>query len=259
MTLYRLNILAQEFSELSEREQLFLLRFAHVHNDLRHIRQLVVVANNGLKILSGLERDIALHQYLFAVKLWCGALTEAVEVINSGWNGSGLAARLHSAIPSEAKDALREFIDYFNRPNPIRIIRRRFAFHYDSEPIVQERINSVPSLNFAFVTGDRSANTFYDSAEIVRINAIFRAVNAERIEVAEEELYRAMAGVHDWFMTFSHAVMIALVEKCGSESEEIVSTCIVDPATTKPIIFVDEDAIGRMLKQRGLLLAEQDK
>lgn len=89
MELRRLKIRRKVFSKLPQAAQLFLIRFGQAHNDLRFIRQLIVVAQNGLNTLSGTEREIATHQWVFAVKLWCGTLTEAENIISAGWRGSG--------------------------------------------------------------------------------------------------------------------------------------------------------------------------
>jgi hypothetical protein len=249
--LYRLTVTAHIFRTLSRIERLFLLRFAHVHNDMRHIQQLVGTANNGIETLSGIDQKIALHQHLFAVRLWCGALAEANDVIASGWNGSGLAARLHYLISAEAKTALRGFLDYFNRPNSIRTVRRQFAFHYDPNPIAQED-ELLEEFAFEFVTGIRSGNIFYDAAETIRSNALFRSVEPSDLLGAPRKLYGELIQMHDRFMTFSHSVFLAIVEEPHPTTAEFMSKAVSDPAQAYPIIFVDEDAVGRRLAQRGV-------
>ncbi len=229
-----------------------MLRFAHVHNDMRHIRQLVLVANNAANKLSGIEYAIARHQHLFAIRLWCGALAEASDVVRSGWNGSGLAARLHTRIADDAKNALREFLGYFDKVNPIRTLRREFAFHYDPQPIARENALSA-NRSFEFVTGLRSGNIFYDSAEQMRVDAMFKAVDAQNPQAGATKLFRDLPRVHDWFMTFSHGVLLAIIDKCGGESKAITSDFVRDPTDVEPILFVDEEAMRRSLVGRGVL------
>ncbi len=223
-----------------------------MHNDMRHIRHLVIVANNGLKKSVGVERDIALHQYLFAVKLWCGTLNEAHDVVNSGWKGSGLAARLHENLAADAKNALSRFTKYFSRANLIRKIRREFAFHYDANAIAAELQNIRLDDGYEFFTSGRSGNIFYSSAEGFRNLAFLKAIGFADKSSAIGDLYDEINKVHDQFMIFSHAVMVAIVKKSGVQWQEATATSVVDPGSVEPIIFVDEQAMISTLKQRGI-------
>jgi pyruvate/2-oxoglutarate/acetoin dehydrogenase E1 component len=63
------------------------------------------------------------------------------------------------------------------------------------------------------------------------------------------ELFDEMNAVHQQFMTFSEAVLVAIVKQCGLTREQITSTSIVDPKTVEPIIFVDEDTIARWVEK----------
>ena len=94
MQLMHVTVDATKFRQLEESEQLFLVRLGQVHNDMRHIRQMVVAAHNGVKTYKGIEQEVALHSLMFAVRLWCGALNEAEDVIQTAWHGSQLSARM---------------------------------------------------------------------------------------------------------------------------------------------------------------------
>ena len=70
-------------------------------------------------------------------------------------------------------------------------------------------------------------------------------------------LYRHLGRLHDWFMTFSHAIMVAITERCGVRTETFTSTAVVDPAERLSIIFVDEQAMVRTLKRRSVIDAAE--
>jgi hypothetical protein len=80
MQLMHVTVDATKFRQLEESQQLFLVRLGQVHNDMRHIREMVISAHNGVKAYQGLEHEIALHSLIFAVRLWCGVLNEAEDV-----------------------------------------------------------------------------------------------------------------------------------------------------------------------------------
>jgi hypothetical protein len=70
---------------------------------------------------------------------------------------------------------------------------------------------------------------------------------------ATNPLYRELGELHDWFMTFSHAIMVAITGKCGIAVETFNSEAVVNQGERLPTIFVDERAMVRTLKQRRII------
>ncbi len=98
MQVMQVTVDAAKFRQLQESEQLFLVRLGQVRNDIRHIRQMVVTAHNGVKAYKGIEHEIALHSLILAVRLWCAALNEAETVIRTAWHRSRLSAKVHGKL-----------------------------------------------------------------------------------------------------------------------------------------------------------------
>jgi hypothetical protein len=169
MQLYRWKVPRDKFARLPNSEKLFVLRVSHIHNDLRHIHHLVSTPNNGLQKLSGVERQIAHHQFLFAVKLWCGTLTEARHVMNSAWQGSNLHKKFDAALKAEAKAALSQFRKYFSKRNRIEQVRNKLAFHYDANAIAGQLQRLTLDDAYEFLGGESRGNIFYSSAENFRM------------------------------------------------------------------------------------------
>jgi len=94
MQVMQVTVDAAKFRQLQESEQLFLVRLGQVRNDIRHIRQMVVTAHNGVKAYKGIEHELALHSLILAVRLWCAALDEAETVIRTAWHRSRLSAKV---------------------------------------------------------------------------------------------------------------------------------------------------------------------
>jgi hypothetical protein len=255
MQLTQVTVEASKFRQLEEPEQLFLVRLGQIHNDMRRVRQMVVCAYNGVKTYKGIEHEIALHSLIFAVRLWCGVLNEAEDVIQSAWHRSGLSAKMHPELDNEAKCALNNFKRYFARLNLVRVIRDKFAFHYDRDSIA--RALKRVAVDYTFVKSKRSANIFYNFSEVVRDASMFDEVGSLDPSTATNPLYRDLGQLHDWFMTFSHAIMIAITESCGGRTATFTSTAVLNQGERLPTIFVDERAMVRTLKQRGVIDANE--
>jgi hypothetical protein len=255
MQLMRATVDARKFRQLEESEQLFLVRLGQVHNDIRHIRQMVITAHNGVKAYKGIEHEVALHSLIFAVRLWCGALNEAEDVIQTAWHGTRLSAKRHANLDEEAIDALRRFQRYFASRNLVRAVRDKFASHYDADCIAAglKRVSG----DYTFVTSERSGNIFYNFSEAVRHASMLDEVGSLDASVASNPLYRDLGRLHDWFMTFSHAIMVAITERCGIRVQTFKSTAVVDPVERLPTVFVDEKAMIRTLRRRGVIDADE--
>ena len=154
---------AAKFRQLQESEQLFLVRLGQVRNDIRHIRQMVVTAHNGVKAYKGIEHELALHSLILAVRLWCAALNEAETVIRTAWHRSRLSAKVHGKLSADAINALKCFQRYFAKASLVRTVRDKFASHYDRD-VITAGLQRVAG-DYTFVTGERSGNIFYNFAE----------------------------------------------------------------------------------------------
>jgi hypothetical protein len=251
MELVRVTIDSKKFRELDDSEQLFLVRLGQIHNDMRRVRQMVVCAHNGVKTYTGIEHEIALHSLIFAVRLWCAVVNEAEDVIQTGWHGSQLSKKMHVDLNDAAKDALKAFQRYFAKRNLVRTVRDKFASHYDRDCITSalKRVSG----DYTFVTSERSGNIFYNFSEAVRHASMLDEVGSLDPNTATNPLYRELGELHDWFMTFSHAIMVAITGKCGIAVETFNSEAVVNQGERLPTIFVDERAMVRTLKQRRII------
>ena len=236
---------AAKFRQLQESEQLFLVRLGQVRNDIRHIRQMVVTAHNGVKAYKGIEHEIALHSPILAVRLWCAALNEAETVIRTAWHRSRLSAKVHGKLSADAINALKCFQRYFAKASLVRTVRDKFASHYDRD-VITAGLQRVAG-DYTFVTGERSGNIFYNFAEAVRNASLLDEVGALDPSVATNPLYRDLGRLHDWFMAFSRAIRV----------QTLTSTEVVDPSEPLPIIFIDEKAMIKTLKRRGVIDANE--
>jgi hypothetical protein len=205
-----------------------------------------------LPLLQGVERRANVHQVFYMVRLICGTLYEVWRMIETGWNGSGLARSFTSRLTQEAKESHSYLCRYFNNSeNIVARIRKKFAFHYD-EDLLKDPIASLKSGGeYSFVTGTMNGNVFYDFAEEVRLRAILREVrvqtddpNAAVVRLADE----AYGGVYKHMVTFSDAVLLTIVSDLGVRPDMIEISSEVDMRDQRPILFVDEAAMSELLQ-----------
>jgi hypothetical protein len=163
---------------------------------------------------------------------------------------------MQSKLDADASHALKRFQRYFAKDNLVRTVRDKFAFHYDLD-IIATALRQRIAGDYAFVTSERSGNIFYNFAESVRHASMLDEVGALDPNVASNPLYRDLGQLHDWFMAFSHAIMVTITEKCGVRAECFTSTAVVNTAERLPIIFVDEKAMVKTLKRRGVIAADE--
>ncbi len=245
------------WAQLSEPEQIYALRLAHLHNDLRHIRQLVGTANNGVGKTIGIEQQIVLHQLLFAIRLWYGVLNEGWDAVRSGWRLGDSAATFRKSQSSAAAAAHSRLSRYFGGVSLARTVRRQFAFHYDPEPIKEHLPTLASESAHYFVTGPKSANIFYGFAEHVRNAGLLATTGETDASTAARKFYREFITVWEDLDEFCKEMLLSILEKCDFEAKAFESTEVADVTRLMPVIFVDEEAMIQHLRNRGELPPEE--
>jgi len=242
MKLYRIKFRHSIFSHLPKEEQAFFVRLAQVRNDLRQIDLICLTGVQSVNDTAESEKDVSLHQLMFGVRLLYGTLNEAWQIVQTGWNRSGLAKSFYPLLSTDSKEALDRLKKYFGSKNLISGIRNKFAFHYDptiiSEALLD--IESKPPRNFEFVTGRTNANVFYGFAEIVRNFAMAKATGLTMGRDAVRKLYDEPHGVYTDFTLFSDGVLLIVAEKLSMTTKVVETKAITQMGKFPNVIFIEE-------------------
>jgi hypothetical protein len=237
------------FRKLPKREQRFFVRLALVSDDLRHLHHLILQSIVTMKVVTGIERDVGLHQLMFALRIYYGTLNESWKVIQTGWHRTKLSKKLHRALSSEAKLSLKALNRYFEKDNLTKTIRHNFAFHFADEPI-KEALNCRPAdKHDVFISGYDHANTFYVFAEHVRVCAIILKTgnvdmgNPKQVTNAIQKIYDEGFRISNHFTAFSDAVMVAIAERLKAKVEPFIPSLVGDLTRATPILFIDKESI----------------
>jgi hypothetical protein len=253
LKLYRIQFSQGEFAKLAKPEQLFLLRLAHIRNDLRHIFYMCVAAERGTRSESAIERKLVMHQLLFYLRLIYGTLEEAWKVIHSAWDGERLHATLDSLLTPEGKDALRTIKRYFSRTNLARTIRDKFAFHYEDEPLDAPLARRPDDQVCEIITGVQSGNVFHAFAEDIRAEAMLMTVRSEadgwseaEIRASVVKLYEGYQDINRAISKFSDEILVGFTKRIRREASEFTQTRVTDFRKVFPILFVDEESLKKL-------------
>jgi hypothetical protein len=195
------------------------------------------------------EKLVALHQLIFALRMYYGTLNESWDVIETGWHGTKLSRKLHIGLPAEAKQSLKALRRYFEHDNLTRRIRHNFAFHFPDEPI-REALKYRPSgKSDGFVTGGDQANIFYMFAENVRTRAMLLKMgnvdlnDPNQVQGAVRKLYGEGLRISENFTTFANAAMVAIAKRLNAKTEDFSSSAVADLSALTPVIFISAKSI----------------
>ncbi len=250
--MYRILFRHSDFLKLPEDHQLFLIRLAHVADDLRHVFYLCVAAERGTHSRSADERKLALHQLLFGVRLVYSLLYEGWKVIDSAWNGKALGKAWNSKLSDKARTGLAFLGKYFAQPNLSRTIRDNFGFHYLPDQL-QEPLARAPNRSDELITGKYSGNIFYPFAEEIRSLALLQAAvppesgklwgeNASEADIREAaiRLYEGYMAVREAFDAFANHVLVTMVKSLPYKTEKFVVPRVTKLSEMSPVLFVEE-------------------
>lgn len=242
-----------QFHKLPEPEQRFFVRLALISNDLRHLHHLILHARVAMKSArSEIEKDLALHQLMFALRIYYGTLNEAWGVVHTGWFATKLSQSLGLSLSDEAQQALKALKRYFEHDNVTETIRNNFAFHLSDEPIKEALDKRSSDKTDGFVTGDNLANIFYMFAENVRVRAMLLRTGVTDmgdptdVRAGVIRLYDEGLRLSDHFTVFANAVMVGIAKSLNAKIERFSSSAVTDFTKVTPILFIDAESIRRI-------------
>jgi len=240
-TLKRRMFFHSVLKALPKAEQSFFVRLAHVRNDLRHITSLCQIGLQGVRSTRGLERDICLHQLLFAVRSLCGTLNEAWVLIKTDWDDTGLGKQLSPQLSATVRESLKFLRRYFGNSSLLTKLRNEFAFHYFSSnlPRVIDRVEETHE--HEFITGKLSGNTFYGFAEKLLNFAMVDVTGDTDVLPAVRRLYDEPSRAYSHFIRFSDAVLFEIAKRFRVQTESFETTMVIDPRDVPSVIFIDEN------------------
>jgi len=222
MKLLRFNIPKSKLDAIPEDEQVFFIQLTHLLNELNILQKCVIISSTGMTSLNAVKRRGQVSQAQFFIRMLAGKLNEGWEMLKKDFFDTQLSRRYEKVLSRAGKDSLSQFKRYFTRKNNINLIRKKFAFHYDTEKI-KEGIGKIPqSEALEMFISEHRGNCLYSLSDVIANWAILHSIDPSNPQRAMEILIDEVAiKVSRWFQEFGGNCISIIVEKLGLDYTEI--------------------------------------
>lgn len=194
MKLLKINIPKSKLDSICDIEQVFFIQLMHFLSELNVLQKCIIVSSNELSSLKTIEKRSQISQAQFFIRTLAGKLYEGWKMIDKNFLKTKLSSEYENLLSQKGKESLSELIVYFkDKNNLVRVIRDKFAFHYDKEKI-KEEIDKIPQeeLLEAYVSEHR-ANYLYSISDTVVNWAILNSIDSSNPQRAMDKLIEIIA------------------------------------------------------------------
>jgi hypothetical protein len=156
------------------------------------------------------------------VRQTVGLAYEAYELIRTRYNGTLVSKEFHSKLSPEGRDALDKLHKYFEKKNPIEMVRNHFAFHHPETADVEGDFQNAladKSLDgeWNWYLTTENINTFYFLSDLVTSQGMARVAGHTDIADGHRQVMHDLNQVFSWITTFVQAYFYAAFGKYNRE------------------------------------------
>jgi RNase H-fold protein (predicted Holliday junction resolvase) len=223
MKLSKINIPKSKLDTIPEKEKVFFIQLMHFLNELNILQKCAIVSSNKLASLTTIEKRSQISQAHFFIRTLAGKLDEGWKMISKNFVETQLSREYENLLSQKGKESLSELIGYFNdENNKVRLIRNKFAFHYDKEKI-KEEIDKIPQEELLeMYISEHRVNCLYSISDTVVNWAILNSIDSSNSHRAMDILIGEIAiKVSGWFREFCGDCVFIIVKKLKLNSTEI--------------------------------------
>ncbi len=223
MKLSKINIPKSKLDNIHEIEQIFFIQLMQFLNELNILQKCTIVSSNELASLTTIEKRGQISQAHFFIRILAGKLYEGWKMIGKNFLETQLSSEYENLLSQKGKESLSELIVYFkDENNLVRLIRNKFAFHYDKEKI-KEEIDKIPQEKLLEMhISEHRVNCLYSISDTVVNWSILNSINSSNSQQAMDILIGDIAiKVSGWFREFCGDCVCIIVKKLGLSSTEI--------------------------------------
>jgi len=106
-------------------------------------------------------------QALFFVRMLAGKLNEGWVMLERAFFNTCLSKKYEKILSQSGKDGLSDLKRYFNGENNANLIRKKFAFHYDTDKIREELDKMLESEILEMFISEHRGNCLYSLSDAV--------------------------------------------------------------------------------------------
>jgi len=220
-----LNIPKKSWNSLQEIEKTFFIQLTHLLNEINILQKCTLISsNNALNASNAIEKRGHFCQTQFFLRMLAGKLKEGWEILQKDFWKAKLSKNYEKVLSKPGQSSLEKLKKYFGGNNNIKLIRKKFAFHYDSEKI-KEIIDEIPQSEVPHVIfAEHRVNCLYSLSDIIVNWAILFSIEPTNPRRALETLIdEIVIKVSGYFQEFGFACIEIIVNKLGliNKSKEI--------------------------------------
>jgi len=223
MKLLKINIPKSKLDTIPEIERVFFIQLMQFLNELNILQKCVIVSNNELESLTTIEKGGQISQAHFFIRTLAGKLYEGWKMIGKNFFETQLSSEYENLLSQKGKESLSELIGYFNDGNnKVRLIRNKFAFHYDKEKI-EEEIDKIPQEKLLEMhISKHRVNCLYSISDTIVNWSILNSINSSNSQQAMDILIGDIAiKVSRWFREFCGDCVCIIAKKLELNSTEV--------------------------------------
>jgi hypothetical protein len=225
MKLHKINIPKSKLDTIPKIEQVFFIQLMFFLNEINILQKCVIFSSNKLKSLTTIERRGQISQAHFFIRTLVGKLQEGWKLLEKNFIDKQLSKRYENLLSQKSKESLSELIEYFNdEDNLVRLIRNKFAFHYDKEKI-KEEVDKIPQeelLEIYIPENEHHANCLYSLSDTIINWAILNSIDSSNPQRAMDRLIGEIAlKVSRLFQEFCGDCICIIAKELELSSSEI--------------------------------------
>ncbi|MHA1669529.1 MAG: hypothetical protein ACTSV5_03010 [Promethearchaeota archaeon] len=223
MKLFKVNISKSKLDTIPEIEKVFFVQLMQFINELNILQKCVIISSNELDFLNTIEKRGQISQTQFFIRTLAGKLSEGWKMINKNYIDTQLSNEYEDLLSRKGKDSLSRLKEYFNdRNNFVRLIRNKFAFHYDKEKI-KEAINEIPQDEILEIyISEHRTNCLYSLSDTIVNWSILNSIDSSNSQRAMDKLINDIAiKVSSWFQEFCGDCACIIAKKLDIDSSEV--------------------------------------
>lgn len=197
------------------------LAVGNLHNDLQILFKLAIRSSVRTEEadLIRVSRNV---MAVFFLKLTAGRVAEGYETLSKHVHQLERDHGLVSKMSEESQAHWKELKRYFSQPNPIREVRRKLAFHADTENLVASMEKKLPeNIQLQDYHFEQVGNTVFGASELAQLANIALIMGTEDVIEGINRLNDELTQQSQSMMSFCIEFILAALtlffpEKFGS-------------------------------------------
>ena len=227
MRLQRITITIPQLRSIPDAERGLIIVLSHALNEINVLNKLVFLSSQ-IEAEPKWKAHIHSAQAFILARSLVGKVSEAWQVVKTGYHGTKLSKRYDALLEAPAREALAELKRYFGRKNIVNAVRNDFAFHYSVEHAKTAIPEDTPTGDLTIYLHEQNGNSIYYFAEYLMTKALIDLISPTNPDDALNVLLSDMSAAIAWLNEFTQGLLFVLFDEFIGEARLRESIASVD-------------------------------